>query len=156
MLDVISQLVSNLSLQAFNAFRMKLNHLTSIQINQMIMMLAVSIFKSGWPTLKCMAMDSAQSFQQFHGTINRCKRERSVNLHCAFENLHGVRMIIRLRQYGKNGSARFGNANPCLAPDAGFMAAAAQAGLSEQDVIRHILLATGHYPASPPHEESLA
>ena len=48
------------------------------------------------------------------------------------------------------------NANPCLAPDAGFMAAAAQAGLSEQDVIRHILLATGHYPASPPHEESLA
>ncbi len=37
------------------------------------------------------------------------------------------------------------NVNPCLSPDAGFLAAAAHAGLAESDVIRHIL-AAAHQP----------
>lgn len=35
------------------------------------------------------------------------------------------------------------NANPCLSPDAGFMAAATRAGLTEQDVVHAILRAAG-------------
>ncbi|MCB9670928.1 MAG: D-alanine--D-alanine ligase [Alphaproteobacteria bacterium] len=38
------------------------------------------------------------------------------------------------------------NANPCLSPDAGFMAAAGQAGLAERDVVLAILRAAGAHP----------
>ncbi|MEZ4318925.1 MAG: D-alanine--D-alanine ligase [Myxococcota bacterium] len=38
------------------------------------------------------------------------------------------------------------NANPCLSPDAGFMAAAHQGGLTERDVVRAVLAAAGVRP----------
>lgn len=47
------------------------------------------------------------------------------------------------------------NANPCLAEDAGFMAAAAQAGLAPDDVIARIVQAAGvRRPDTHPGEES--
>lgn len=38
------------------------------------------------------------------------------------------------------------NANPCLSPDAGFIAAAARAGLEPRHVVERILTAAGRYP----------
>jgi D-alanine-D-alanine ligase len=38
------------------------------------------------------------------------------------------------------------NANPCISPDAGFIAAAAQAGLAPHDVVRRIIAAAGWSP----------
>lgn len=43
------------------------------------------------------------------------------------------------------------NANPCLSADAGYMAAAAEAGLEPEEVVRRILAAAG---VSPPHRPS--
>jgi D-alanine-D-alanine ligase len=47
------------------------------------------------------------------------------------------------------------NANPCLSPDAGFQAAAAQAGLSPTQVVEHIVTACLHRSAAsrPPGQD---
>ena len=42
------------------------------------------------------------------------------------------------------------NANPCLSADAGYMAAAAEAGLEPEEVVRRILSAPGVAPPSRP------
>ena len=42
------------------------------------------------------------------------------------------------------------NANPCLSADAGYMAAAAEAGLEPEEVVRRILSAPGVAPPRRP------
>jgi D-alanine-D-alanine ligase len=62
-------------------------------------------------------------------------------VHCAWAELHldgAVRFDLRIDPEGQPWILEV-NANPCLSPDAGFMAAAAQAGLRPMDVHRRLV-----------------
>jgi D-alanine-D-alanine ligase len=54
-------------------------------------------------------------------------------------NLHGyARVDFRVDEDGKPWVLEI-NANPCISPDSGFVAAAGQAGLNFETVVRHII-----------------
>lgn len=73
MFDVIAQLVSNLLLQPLDCFRVELDHLARVQINQMIVVLTIGIFKTRRSAFKSVAVHRTQFFQQLHGPVNSRK-----------------------------------------------------------------------------------
>jgi len=54
-------------------------------------------------------------------------------------NLKGYARVDFRVDYGNHPYVLEINANPCLSPDAGFMAAAERAGLSMKDVVQRII-----------------
>lgn len=68
--NLIPKRLGNFVLQLLDTLGMKLNHLASIKINQMIMVLSICRFEPRGTTFKGVALNGTPVFQQLHRPVH--------------------------------------------------------------------------------------
>lgn len=113
--DVIAERAGNLFLQFLDLVRLEFDHSSRIDIDQMVMMFAMGLFKTRWAAIEGVAMNGAHFFQQVHGPVDGRERNAVVDLDGTMENLHRIRVVFGGGQNIEDDSARAGDPNACLA-----------------------------------------
>ena len=97
-------------LEALDLFGLELDHLAGLDVDQVIVMLALCPFVAGAPVAESMARDDAAIFQELHGAVDGGERDACVHRGGAAVQLFGVGMILRLAEHSGDDAALAGHA----------------------------------------------
>ncbi|ENN86345.1 hypothetical protein RHSP_20313 [Rhizobium freirei PRF 81] len=104
----------NTLLQSLDLRRMKFDHLTAFQVDQMVVMLFRHGFVAGASIAEIMAGKKAGILEQFYGAIHRGDRNLRIHLHGAPIELFDIRMVLGTFDNARNDPALLGHAHAAL------------------------------------------
>ncbi len=92
--DFVAKFGGNLGLQPLDFLRTELDNLAGLDVDEMIMMLAVGMFKPSAAIIECVALDGTPFLQDAHRAIHSRERNRRIDSESEVEDFVGVRWLL--------------------------------------------------------------